>query len=287
MAIQIRRGTNTQWEGGKSNIVEGEPAITTDTGRFFVGTGTGTYQEFLKVADDGTIKTPKIITEDSQGDEYPLIMDNGTELWIGGVDTSSAQHNGRTYIATGYDPANNVGYDTIRVAVPNATNTGAAEYNVWHSGNYRRYYSDPVTNSSMTLPSGILAAGYIGNSGQQLQFFIPWPAMLNANGTGNIAFSRLSIQIITGTGERVWVRSGSSGGTYTALTTTFAEIITDGSYTRTKEITAITQLIKSRSGIKIAVDFKYALSKSSSSATTVTSPMAVTVAIGGTFTITA
>ena len=287
MAIQIRRGTNTQWEGGKSNIVVGEPAITTDTGRFFVGTGTGTYQEFLKVADDGTIKTPKIITEDSQGDEYPLIMDNGTNLWIGGTSVAEAQRAGNTFIGTGYDTANNKGFETVRIAVPNADNTGANHYGIWHSGNYRRYYSDPVTNSSMTLPSSILTAGYIGNSGQQLQFFIPWPAMLNANGTGNIAFSRLAIQIITGTGERVWVRSGSSGRTYTALTNTSAEIITDSRYTRTNEITAITQLIKSRSGIKIAVDFKYALSKSSSSASTVTSPMAVTVATGGTFTITA
>lgn len=48
MAIQIRRGTNTQWEANKSNIVAGEPAITTDTGRFFVGTGSGTYQEYAQ-----------------------------------------------------------------------------------------------------------------------------------------------------------------------------------------------------------------------------------------------
>ena len=48
MAIQIRRGTNAQWESNKSNIVAGEPAITTDTGRFFVGTGSGTYQEYAQ-----------------------------------------------------------------------------------------------------------------------------------------------------------------------------------------------------------------------------------------------
>lgn len=282
MAIQIRRGTNTQWEGGKSNIVEGEPAITTDTGRFFVGTGTGTYQEFLKVAEDGSIVTPKIITEDSQGNEYPLIMDNGADLWIGGVDTSSAQHNGRTYISTGYDPANNVGYDTIRVAVPNATNTGAAEYNVWHSGNYRRFYSDETVNSSATLPSAMLGIGYIGNSGQQLNLFIPWPVV----GSGTLKFNRLAVQIVTGTGERVWVRSGSSGGTYTALTNTGNDIITNGRATRTNEIASIDQLIKSRVGLKVVVNFKYALSKSSSAASAVTSPQAVTVSVGGDFTIT-
>ena len=46
MAIQIRRGTNAQWEAQNGNIVSGEPAIATDTKRFFVGTGTGTFAEF-------------------------------------------------------------------------------------------------------------------------------------------------------------------------------------------------------------------------------------------------
>ena len=49
MAIQFRRGTDAQWESNKGNIVSGEPAVTTDTGRFFVGTGTGTYKEFPNV----------------------------------------------------------------------------------------------------------------------------------------------------------------------------------------------------------------------------------------------
>lgn len=46
MAIQIRRGTDAQWESNKGNIVTGEPAIATDTKRFFVGTGTGTFAEY-------------------------------------------------------------------------------------------------------------------------------------------------------------------------------------------------------------------------------------------------
>lgn len=46
MAIQIRRGTDAQWEANKGNIVAGEPAITTDTERFFIGIGSGTYAEF-------------------------------------------------------------------------------------------------------------------------------------------------------------------------------------------------------------------------------------------------
>lgn len=45
MAIQIRRGTKAGWDSNKSNIVAGEPAIATDTGEVFVGTGNGTYVE--------------------------------------------------------------------------------------------------------------------------------------------------------------------------------------------------------------------------------------------------
>ena len=49
MAIQIRRGTNTDWEANKSNIVSGEPAIATDTERVFVGTGSGTFAELANL----------------------------------------------------------------------------------------------------------------------------------------------------------------------------------------------------------------------------------------------
>lgn len=46
MAIQIRRGTDANWESNYTNIVVGEPAITTDSERFLVGTSSGTFAEF-------------------------------------------------------------------------------------------------------------------------------------------------------------------------------------------------------------------------------------------------
>ena len=49
MAIQIRRGTNSGWESNNANIVVGEPAVTTDTERLFVGTNTGAYAEFANI----------------------------------------------------------------------------------------------------------------------------------------------------------------------------------------------------------------------------------------------
>ncbi len=45
MAIQIRRGSDADWEAGKQNIVAGEPAVTLDTKRAFIGIGTGQHLE--------------------------------------------------------------------------------------------------------------------------------------------------------------------------------------------------------------------------------------------------
>ena len=59
MAIQFRRGTLSAWNSNKSNIVAGEPVITTDTGQLFVGTGTGTYKEFYNT-DNLSVNPSKI-----------------------------------------------------------------------------------------------------------------------------------------------------------------------------------------------------------------------------------
>lgn len=49
MAIQIRRGSNADWESNYSNIVDGEPAVATDTERAFIGTGEGTFMEMPNI----------------------------------------------------------------------------------------------------------------------------------------------------------------------------------------------------------------------------------------------
>lgn len=70
MAIQIRRGTQAQWEAKKSNIVAGEPAIATDTGNVYVGTGSGTYTELAqKTAVDEVTDAVTLVT-----------LDDGTDL---------------------------------------------------------------------------------------------------------------------------------------------------------------------------------------------------------------
>lgn len=59
MALQIRYGTEENWEANKSNIVAGEPVVTTDSERLFVGTANGAFADFANVgllaeAYDGT-----------------------------------------------------------------------------------------------------------------------------------------------------------------------------------------------------------------------------------------
>ena len=66
---------------------------------------------------------------------YPAIIDNDTNLWIGANKTQATHHTGATYISAGYDLTNSVGNKTIYVSVPNATNTNASNYRVFHAGN--------------------------------------------------------------------------------------------------------------------------------------------------------
>ena len=49
MAIQIRRGTDAEWESTNANIVVGEPVVALDSERLFLGTGSGTFMEVANV----------------------------------------------------------------------------------------------------------------------------------------------------------------------------------------------------------------------------------------------
>ena len=49
MAIQIRRGTDAQFEVMKSQLIEGEPTMTTDTKRMMVCVATNTFAELANI----------------------------------------------------------------------------------------------------------------------------------------------------------------------------------------------------------------------------------------------
>lgn len=87
---------------------------------------------YLNGTDGVRLGNRGIETLDRTGYWYPLIYDNGTNLWIGAPLTAGQHHTGETYISSGYDGS--AGIDTIKVSVPNATNTGATNYKVLHEG---------------------------------------------------------------------------------------------------------------------------------------------------------
>lgn len=86
-----------------------------------------------------SLHTDSIYIKDKNDNEYRAITDNGTNLWIGASESSSTHHIGGTFISTGYDDANSEGFESVRIAVPNATNTGATSYMALHAGNYLNY----------------------------------------------------------------------------------------------------------------------------------------------------
>ena len=90
---------------------------------------------------------------DSDGNAYAGIWDNGHNLWIGATQAATSHHVGQTFISSGYDSANSIGYDTIRVSVPNATNDGATNYYALHDGN---------TSASASIASTATGAYQIG-----------------------------------------------------------------------------------------------------------------------------
>lgn len=94
-----------------------------------------------------------IKVKDKSGASYNLICDNGTNLWIGAGQSSSAHHVGQTLISSGY--SGTAGYKSIKIAVPNAANNGATEYQVFHEG-----YLDVGDTTD-----GVLGATY-GGTGQ-------------------------------------------------------------------------------------------------------------------------
>lgn len=87
----------------------------------------------LSFNNEDTTKTTGIYLTESTGSYFPALYYNGTNLWIGASKRDTVHFEGGTYISAGY--SGNTPNKTIHVAVPNANNTSATSYDVWHSGN--------------------------------------------------------------------------------------------------------------------------------------------------------
>ena len=110
---------------------------------------------------------------DSTGTAYPGIRDNGSNLWIGAADSGSRQHVGQTFISSGHNGT--AGYATIYVAVPNADNTGASLYGVYHTNNK----PTPAAIGAVAM-NGVTDA-WVGNSGGTVQHWNVGALVANSN----------------------------------------------------------------------------------------------------------
>ena len=73
---------------------------------------------------------------DSSNDEFSGVAWNGANFWVGARAGSQPTHAGKTYISTGWDTTNNVGYNTIALSIPRAKDgsTTAVTRYVIHTG---------------------------------------------------------------------------------------------------------------------------------------------------------
>ena len=113
---------------------------------------------------------------DNEPIPYPAVFHNGTNMWIGAEQTATKHHIGGTYISAGYDSSNSKGYPSIYVSVPNASNTGATNYEVWHKGNLPASASEESTISDIiTAASGVtVSAATFRKWGKFAQLNVSW-----------------------------------------------------------------------------------------------------------------
>ena len=73
---------------------------------------------------------------DSSSDEFSGVAWNGANFWVGARAGSQPTHAGKTFISTGWDTTNNVGYNTIALSIPRAKDgsTTATTRYVIHTG---------------------------------------------------------------------------------------------------------------------------------------------------------
>lgn len=125
---------------------------------------------------------------DSTGTAYKGITDNGSNLWIGANSSTERQHVGQTYISAGHNGT--AGNATIYVAVPNADNTGASLYGVYHTNNKptpaaigaASTDADGAINTlASTSTQQWLVRGKINNSSSSINGHYTWLVMNNGS----------------------------------------------------------------------------------------------------------
>lgn len=113
MAIQFRRGTDAEWKDNKNNIVAGEPVITLDTGKLFVGVGDSTSIQFNGLVEEG-------VHADEKGTWTYRKWKNGVlEQWFKSIDITI--DNFKQWNSVYYAPAltnNHQGETSLKYHIP-------------------------------------------------------------------------------------------------------------------------------------------------------------------------
>ena len=143
--------------------------------------------------------------KDSTGTSYPVICDNNTNIWIGAGATDGRHHVGKTYISAGHNGTS--GNDTIYVAVPNAGNTSATNYEVFHTGNMTITVTGSGNAITTIQRSGTTITATKGTS------FLP---LTGGTLSGNVTIEKASGDTgyyakRTDTNVSVWMGVGSGG----------------------------------------------------------------------------
>lgn len=72
--------------------------------------------------------------------QYPIIMDNGANIWIGANSTGGMHHEGSVHISSGTNSDTGNPYPSIYVNIPNGASSGSSAgstaYQVLHRGNF-------------------------------------------------------------------------------------------------------------------------------------------------------
>lgn len=139
-------------------------------------------------------------------------------------------------------------------------------------------------NNTISL-SYLNCSGFVSNTQQGLHFLIPYPMF---KGT-SVSVTKLGIvlrypDLSSSAGIYPYARSGTGGGTYTALGSSIVWLWQSGAAARSNEISSLTATLIQNVGIDIYISFNYALAKTSGNTAAVENnlPASVQVSIDAT-----
>ena len=131
---------------------------------------------------------------------------------------------------------------------------------------------------TLSTTSGLLCSGTMTGLAYMLAFFVPFSKPCTAT-----SCTCTSLDVLVRTYDGVpYARSGTGGGTYTQLGTSYVTIWENGDTKRSNEVTSIS-CSPQANGMMVIVEFVYGLAKASGNTATVTLQRPAAVSIQGTF----